>query len=311
MVRGIAAARWDLLAILRVARLVRRHAIDAVIVVDALRNGLLFGLLGSALSGRRVRRFCWCHAAIGFQREEFAWQLRLYRTFGLLDRTVCVSEFQRNELVARGEPPESIRVIHNGVDVARFAGAKACPLGAPEGKRLLVQVANNVFWKDPDTLLSAAAILAKRRSDFHLLLVGRGTDSPGMVRKVHGLELDGLVTLAGRREDVPSILAAADVALLITRCETFGIAALEGLAAGRCVIASDLPPLRELFEHGREGLKVPPGDADALAEALVRVLDDDALRRRLGEAGRRRARQFDQSRMAERFLGLLTERRAP
>ncbi|MCG2739695.1 MAG: glycosyltransferase, partial [Syntrophaceae bacterium] len=154
-------------------------------------------------------------------------------------------------------------------------------------------------------LLSATSQLARRRSDFHLVLVGCGTDSPEMTGGIARAGLKDFVTPAGVRHDVSAILAAADVCILSTHVETFGVAVLEGMAASLPVVASDVAALTEVFTDGVEGLKVRPGDADALAGAIGRLLDDETLRRRMGAAGRKRAKDFDISRMTDDFHCLL------
>ena len=82
---------------------------------------------------------------------------------------------------------------------------------------------------------------------------------------------------------------------------------LEGMAAGLPVIVSDVPVFEELLEDGREGLKVPLANPDALADALVRLLDDECLRKRMGRAGKEKARQFSISKMVEGFYRLLED----
>ena len=136
-------------------------------------------------------------------------------------------------------------------------------------------------------------------------LVGRGTDCPELGSAIRQAGLEQVVIALGPRQDVPAILAAADLFVLSSKRETFGLALLEAMAAGVPVVASDLPALDDLFTDGREGLKVPPGDAEALAGALARLLDDANLARRLGEAGRERAKRFGAEPMVRRFERLL------
>ncbi len=304
---GVAANRFDPFAAVRIARIIRREQIDSVIVVDALRNGMLFSALGSVLSGRKVARICWCHASPGRQVKDFVRQLRMYRAVGMLDKVVCVSEYLQGELVSRGMSRSDVCVIHNGINPSGIASAGPVDLDLPEGKCVLVQVANVQPWKDYNTLLSAMSLLAKHRGDFHLVLVGRGTDSPEMVGRIEQAGLEDFVTPAGVRCDVPGILAVADVCILSTHVETFGVAVLEGMAASLPVVASDVAALREVFTHEAEGLKVRPGDADALAEAIARLLDDETLRRQMGAAGRKRAQEFSTERMADEFGRLLAD----
>ena len=100
--------------------------------------------------------------------------------------------------------------------------------------------------------------------------------------------------LAGSRGDVPDLLARADVFVLASRSEGAPISILEAMAAGLPVVASDVGGVGELVVDGATGLLVPAGDPAALAAALERLLADPELRRRLGAAGRERARErFD------------------
>jgi glycosyltransferase involved in cell wall biosynthesis len=302
---GIAPRRFDAIAPLRLANIMRHGGIEAVIVLDPLRNGLFYALAGAALSMRRPARICWCHAWPGGQAGNFAAALRAYHSAGLLDAVVCVSRAQRRELVRAGLPRHVMPVIPDGIDLARFSDPRPSSLPLPPGKRIVVQVANDMPDKDFPTLLEAAGSVAHRRRDFHLLLVGRNTDSPQISRAVAEAGLSEMATLAGQRDDVPGILARADVFVLSSRRETFALAVLEAMAAGLPVVASDLAALAELLSNGKEGLLVPPGDADALAGGIERVLDDAALSRQLGEAARRRAATFSSARMAARFERLL------
>ena len=306
---GLAANRFDLTAAVRIARIIRKERIESVIIVDALRNGLLFSTLGATMSGRKVARICWCHTSPERRVGDFVRQLKIYLAVGLLDEIVCVSRYLCEELLSRGLSQRHIRVVHNGInltDVESAAPATRLPMGGlPEDKRILVHVANVQPLKDFETLLSATSQLAKRRSDFHLVLVGRGTDSVAMATRIARAGLKDFVTPAGIRHDVSAILAAADVCILSTHVETFGVAVLEGMAASLPVIASDVAALTEVFTDGVEGLKVRPCDADALAEAIGRLLDDRALRRRLGQAGRKRAQEFSVTRMTDGFYHLL------
>jgi glycosyltransferase involved in cell wall biosynthesis len=302
---NVAPRRFQPQAPLRLRRIIRDGGIEAVIVLDPLRNGLFHALAASSLSFPRPARICWCHAWPGGQAGNFAPALRAYLRAGLLDVVVCVSRSQRRRLVEAGLPRRRLPVIPNGIDLERFVAAGPSHLPLPSGKRIIVQVANAMPDKDFPTLLAAGAALARRRSDFHLLLVGRGTDSPDMVRAVAEAGLKDVATLAGPRDDVAGILARADVFVLSSDRETFGLAVLEAMAAAAPVVATDLPALAELISQGEDGLLVPPADPAALAGALELMLDDKPLAHRLRQAARRRAAAFSSARMAGRFERLL------
>ena len=304
--------RLDPLASCRIARLIRRERIDAMILVDVPRMSMFHGLVGSMLSGRRVSRICWCHSVPAGQTGPFTTRLKAFWKLGLLDAIVCVSRLQRRMLADAGLPRRRMPLVRNGVELRRFELPGPTDLPLPADKHIIVQVANVMPDKDFNTLLAAAKKLASSRRDFHLVLVGRDTDSPLIAKALPPMGLADVVTPAGLRKDVPSILAAADLFVLSTRSEVFSIATLEAMAAGLPVVVSDVPAFDEMFTDGREGLKVPPGDAAALAAAIARLLDDPALRERMSSAARNRAKRFSTERMAEGFervLNCLTARR--
>jgi len=299
---GLAGWRWDVLAAYRLAGLIRRRNIDVVLVVDALRNGLFYAAVGSLLSGRRPVRVCWCHSMPGGQAEPFTRHLRAYLLVGLLDAVICVSRHQRRRLAEHGLPARRLVVIPNGLGPLQPQGSpRRVPVG-PAGRRRVVSVANVMPDKDYPTLLAAAGRLAGR-GDIEFVLLGRGTDSPAMGRAADQAGARGVISLAGERSDVAAILRTADLFVLSTRRETFGLACLEAMAAGVCVVASDVPALRELL--GAAGVLVPPGDPTALAEAIEQTLANDDLRTRLAAAGKRRARRLSSQRMGRSFQRLL------
>jgi len=305
VVAPLARSRFDAMAPVRLARVIRRRDIDVVMVVDPHPTALVFGLAAAALSRRGVGRICWCHSVPGRQGGNFVWRLRAARAAGLLDTIVTVSGRQRRRLIGQGLRRRRMPVIPNGVDLAKFNGVARTALGVPPGKTIIVQVANVMPDKDFKTLLAAARLLAARRDDFHLVLVGRETDGPEMTAAVQRAGLSRFVTLAGARSDVPGILRAADVFVLSSRSEACNMAMIEAMASGLPIVASDIGPLRDIFRDGCDGLAVPPGDARALAEALGRLVDDAPLRRSLACNARQRARKFALGPFVERFERLL------
>ena len=306
---GLLRCRFDFLAVWRVARLIRRECFDAMILVDVYRNAMFCGLWGARLSGRPIRRILWCSAVPTGQAGDFVPRVRKYLRGGMLQRIVCVSRWQRKVLSNCGIPGNCMRVIHNGVDADRLTvpAPAAVRAGGDEGA-VLVHVANVMPDKDFETLLAAARKLLARVGRWRLLLIGRGTDSPGMRRRIEALGLSETVCPLGLRNDVPEILASADALICSTRSEVFNVSVLEAMAVGLPIITTDVPGFEEMFEDGREGLKTPLADADALANAIERLLDDPTLRARLSTAGRQRAEKFRREFMCEKFLELLGSR---
>jgi phosphatidylinositol alpha-mannosyltransferase len=185
----------------------------------------------------------------------------------------------------------SYRIVPNGVDVARFAGAEPADLG-PGMKALFVGRLDER--KGFRVAVDAFAELARRRPDLHLVVAGDGPERDalaGLPREIRArVRLLGLVPNA----ELPAIEAACDVYLGPSiGGESFGVVLIEAMAAGLPVVASDIPGYDEVVTDGVEGTLVPPRDPRALAVAADRVLADPDGARAMGEAGRRRAATFD------------------
>jgi glycosyltransferase involved in cell wall biosynthesis len=226
-------------------------------------------------------------------------QRRLFATTAI---AVAVSRAVRDWAAAYyGLPDIRIRVIHPGHDVARFAAPSA---GARERLRAALDVHQSApvitvtgrlasAQKGQELLIRALPDLLRQRPDAVLVVVGDGPDRATLEALVRELGLDRAVRLLGHRDDIPDLLAATDVLVVPSLCEeAFGFTALEGLAAGRPVVASAAGGLPEIVRDGETGLLVPKGDASALVDATLRLLRNPALAHRLGRAGSAFAPRF-------------------
>jgi glycosyltransferase involved in cell wall biosynthesis len=201
--------------------------------------------------------------------------------------TICVSQREREAgLAARACRPERTVVIPTAVD------AEAAPPAHGGGRPpRLITVGRLAAPKDPLTLVRA---LARVHEPFTARIVGEGPDRPAVEAAIREAGLVDTVELMGDRGDVPQLLADSDVFVLSSRSEGAPLSILEAMAAGLPVVASAVGGVPELVEDGVTGVLVPPEDPAALAAALVRLLADRELRRRLGCAGRERVRdRFD------------------
>ena len=225
-----------------------------------------------------------------------------------MDRLVAVSRaiLQKIEREQRTGAPVSL--IYNGVDLERYANQEPCctlpdEYGFAPGTPIVGTVARLEPEKGHPTLLEAWRLVADRVPDARLLIVGEGSRREALEDQARSLGLLGedcsgeacvgslrarpgaKVVFTGRREDVPAVVAALDVAVLPSYREAQGITILEAMALGRPVVASNVGGIPEMIEDGRTGLLVPPHDADALAGAIVRLLNDHPLADMLGRAG--------------------------
>lgn len=279
----LGAARSGPLGALEVARLARL-ARDVDVVHTHLFAGDTWGRLAARIAGTPV-----VTTEHNVNRDEGRRHRLVKRALASSsDRLVFVSDAARRWAAdVEGISPAHAVVIPNGIDLARFHPA------LPGTGRRLLAVGRDVPQKGFDVLLDALPDGA------HLRIAGASTR--------RGLHTVGGATVEwlGPREDIPALMAGSDVLVMPSRWEGFGLAALEGMAAGLVVVASAIDGLPELL--GDVGILVPVGDVAALRDALTRVAGDAGLRARSAQEGPARARGFSIERCAEAYSALYGE----
>jgi glycosyltransferase involved in cell wall biosynthesis len=226
--------------------------------------------------------------------------------YGRYDRVAAVSR-ESAEAIADwlGLGSERFAVIPNGIPLARFA-APAAPAEdvkrALRGRLGVAMVARLVPPKDHATALAALALLP---DEYCLVLAGEGPEREAIEAEAERLNVTERCLLLGSRADVPAVLAACRVYLQSSKVEGFGIAALEAMAAGLPVVASEARGLGELVRGA--GLLFPVGDAGTCARAIQRIVAEPALAKRLVEAGRARAAEYSIERCAGAYAALYAE----
>lgn len=215
----------------------------------------------------------------------------------LVDHFHAVSESSKRDAVRDLRlPPARITVARRGRDARRLGAptparrtATRRALGLPDSAVVLISVGRQDNQKGQVYLLRAAHTLIPMHSQVQVLLVGRpGSASDSLADHTKQLGLANHVRFLGHRDDVPDLLAAADVFTFPSLWEGYPGAVLEAMALGLPVVASDIAPVREIVASGVTGLLFPPGEPDALAAALSTLISDPELRRRFGAEGRRR-----------------------
>lgn len=205
------------------------------------------------------------------------------------DRIVGCSEGVRLRLLEMGMPPERTIAIPNGIRLEPFAAADAHPFaGRIPG---IVMVARFSKQKDHATVVRALALLRERGLRPPLLFAGGGK---ALHRKpvealAQQLGLAEQVRFLGVARNVPELLMTHQLGVLGTHYEGMPLALLEGMAAGCAVVGSAVPGVREVLDHGVDGLLVPENDPLAMADAFERVLRDPETGARLGAAARKAA----------------------
>ena len=226
-----------------------------------------------------------------------------------VDRTIAVSFALATLLIEdAGFDAGRVDVVHNGVDAdaiaAAVAGADRVALRAaqhiPAEAFVLGTLGRLVPDKGVDVLLRAAASLVDRHPELRVVIAGDGPDEKRLRTLAGDLGISHRVLFAGFVEDPCPWLSMMDVFVLPTRLEAFGLAALEAMAAGLPVVASDVGGVPEVVSDDVNGMLVPPGDAAALADTIGWLIIDSEPRERLSAQAPVTAREhFSLTRMAE------------
>ncbi|MGE5140307.1 MAG: glycosyltransferase [Rudaea sp.] len=226
-----------------------------------------------------------------------------------VDRYVAVSDEVARRLRERlSFPASKMKVVHNGIPLEPFEEPATAPLRSlldPGGRRpIVLTLARLTRQKGLDYLLEAAA----RVPEALFAVAGEGPERARLEKHAEELRIADRVTFLGNRPDVAQLLLDCEVFVLPSLFEGLPLSVLEAMAAGKPVIATDVGGTREVVAPFQTGLLVPPGDVDALSSALCTLLADKSLARRLGEAGRARARSdFSAERMSREMTGIYDE----
>ncbi len=215
--------------------------------------------------------------------------------FGILesDAVTAVSEWLRRMTAEKLGIEAEIDVVGNFVDPGRYERAAPLP-GArrwarPEEK-ILVHISN---FRPVKRVLDVIETFdrVRRRTPARLLLVGDGPERPKVEQRCRELGICDSITLIGNLPLVEEVLVGADLFLLTSDAESFGLSALEAMACKVPVVGAHAGGLPEVVEHGVTGYLLPVGDVDGMAEAAVGLLADPERHRRFGEEARRQAIQ--------------------
>ena len=217
------------------------------------------------------------------------------------DALIAGSDAMREEGLAAGVGHEDqYRVVRYPVDLEAFTPdgrEKArrevrAELGLPEDARVIVSVMRLAPQKAPLDLIAAAQIAVRARPNLYFLLIGGGELEDQVRAEIKSRQLEGNVRMLGVRRDVPALLRAADLFALASVWEAMGIVYLEASAVGLPCVGTRVGGAPEAVDDGVTGLLVPPADPRALAQAILRTVDDPELAQRLGRAGREKAQEF-------------------
>ncbi len=284
--------KWDVHRIGGLARLLRRERFD---ILHAHK-------FGSNLWGTLVGRACRVPIVLA---HEHTWSYQSDPLRALLDgrvisrlatRFIAVSSADRDRMVEiEHVPREKIVVIPANVYIPSLGsghGDLRTELGLAADTPIIAVAAVLRPQKALSVLLEAHALLLHSEPAAHLVIAGAGPCQRELEELATKLSLRDRLHLLGRRDDVDSILRAADVGVLSSDFEGTPLFVTECMASNTPLVATAVGGLPDLIEHGRTGLLVPPRDPEALADGLARLLGDPAERERFATASARRLSEF-------------------
>lgn len=211
------------------------------------------------------------------------------------DAITAVSDNLREETYRSFKITKEIEVIHNFVDVSRFSKKPIDAFKqviAPNGEKIIVHASN---FRKVKRVQDVVKIFAKVREQMSakLLMVGDGPERPPMEDLVKELGLEEDVRFLGKQEQMEEILVVSDLFLLPSEYESFGLAALEAMAAHMPVVSTNAGGLPEINIHGETGYLAPVGDVEAMAEYAIDIISDDARHKQFKERAFEQANRFD------------------
>ena len=206
-----------------------------------------------------------------------------------VDRFICASEAIRKILLADGVAPARAVTVHEGIDLGHVAAAPRLAIHEefwlPHGSPIVGNVAALVPHKGQRHLVEAAALVVREVPDARFVIAGEGELRPTLEHLIKHLNLEKHVILAGFRPDVLSMHKAFDIFVMSSITEGLGTSLLDAMACGRPIVATTAGGMPEVVQDGKTGILVPPRDDRALADGIIRLLKDPALRERMGTAG--------------------------
>ena len=250
--------------------------------------------LGAASRWRDGRR---APALVATRRVDFHLKANAFSRwkYRQVDCFIAASEAIRQMLIGDGIAPEQVVTVHEGIDVDRIDAAPAVnvheALWLPHHAPLVGNVAALVAHKGQRYFIEAAHLVVQKIPDARFVILGEGELREHLEHLVREYHLEKHVLLPGFRTDVIGCIKGFDLFVMSSITEGLGTSSLDAMACRKAVIGTSAGGIPEVVAHGKSGLIVPPRDAQSLAEAIVTLLEDEPLRRRMEAAAYARVRE--------------------
>lgn len=296
----------DMLALLQLFFIIRRERPD-ILHTHTSKAGFLGRLAGRMAGAKVIVHTPHGHILYGYYGRILT-RLFLYLeglASYLSDRVITLTDNEAQEYVKWGVTRmEKLVTIPCGIELERFPslteGNKIKrEFGIPGDTPLVGWVGRLEPVKGCGYFLRACAIIKNVVPGVRFLIAGDGPLMGDMKVLAEGLGLKGDVIFAGFREDIPEIISSIDLLVHTPLNEGLGRVLLEAMACGKPIVVTRVGGVPEVVEDGVNGLLIPSGDVEAIAEASIRILKDNALGSGLGKAGKKKVAEFGMDRMVE------------
>lgn len=300
--------RGELLTVWPILRTIRENQIDLVHVNDGLRHGK-----PSIIAARLAKVSCVCHIRMFAELNYFD---KIF--IPLVNHFIYISRAIADDNINQGTSPAKGTVIPNAVDLADFSitydvESVRDEFGWTAGEPIVGVVGRLDWWKGHEYFLEAIAALSHQFPKLRGLIIGQPENSPTnrayfqkLKSMTDSLDLGKKVVFTGFRGDIPRLMAALDVVVLSSSSpEPFGRVVIEGMAAGKPVVATAAGGVLDIVEDGVDGLLVPCGDSAAMAQAIQWLLTNPDKADQMGLAARQRvAEEFTVERHGAAIQGV-------
>ena len=254
-----------------------------------------YAALAKILSGTKCKFVTTEHNTTNRRRNIVGFEYidrSIYRRY---DKIICISdkaEEMLRDYIGNNFP---ITTISNGIDIGKFSQAATSDI-FDKNRTTIIQVAAFREQKDQPTLIRATALLS---DSYHTVFVGDGVCRPQCIALAEKLGITDRITFLGNRTDIPQLLKAADIVVMSSHWEGFGLAAVEGMAAHKPVIANDVDGLKQVVDGA--GILFEHGNAKDLAKKIKEIAENPMLYEQTADKCLQRAQEFDISKMAEHY----------
>ncbi len=285
-------SKFDLSPVNEIASLIRREGF-CIVHTHGVRANLIGRL--AARRARVSRVVTTVHSVLHFdyprRLDRLVNRLCENLTRRFTSRFIAVSEMLREQLVREGIPGDRITTVYNGLELGQYnpllSGLTVREeLGLSPEQTIAGIIARLHPVKGHDSLLEAMARVAPDFPDLVLLVVGSGLERQRLEQAAEGLGIKDKVIFTGFRSDVPEVIAALNFLVLSSHSEGLGLIVMEAMAMQKPVLATRVGGIPEVVTSGRDGLLVPSGDPEALAQGIRTLAGDRELASQLAAAAR-------------------------